>query len=65
MRVSTTQYRFSHGRDPRGTGLWAFEMGAHGRPSETYFAQGTYAQARREATRQARAMDYDWVQVLP
>lgn len=26
MRVNTSNFQFAHGKQPRGTGLWAFEF---------------------------------------
>jgi len=59
MTVNTSQYEFAHGHKPRGQGFWAFEMtftDGHGRFStETVFANGTPAQARKQAWQQLKA----------
>lgn len=50
MRVSTTQYQFSHGKQPKGRGLWAFDVKLHSGSTRTEFATSgqTLAQAKRE-----------------
>jgi hypothetical protein len=49
----TSQYVFSHGREPRGRGHWAF---APFRDTlEVFWAHGSYAEAKKDAVRQARA----------
>lgn len=49
IRVNTSQYEFSHGKQPRGYGHWAFEIGA-----ETLFFSGNYGDAKRQAVQAAK-----------
>ena len=52
MRVNTTEFEASHGRKPRGRGLWFFELvTATGRKSCA--ANGIYSEALKHARRQA------------
>ena len=51
MTINTSQYELSHGRKPKGRGLWALEItftdnqGRYG--TETVWANGTLAEARK------------------
>jgi hypothetical protein len=49
MRVNTDRYLFSHGKNPRGTGAWLFEVG-----DQAFPARGTYSKAKQEAIKFAR-----------
>ena len=64
IRVSTTEYEFSHGRKPRGRGSWAFDLGAIF-PKATLWFCGTYTEALKSATRAAKEHKVDFVKVLP
>lgn len=57
MRVNTdtTEYRMSHGAEPRGRGGWLFEFEVDGTTTEPANFNGTHTEARREAVRFARA----------
>jgi hypothetical protein len=46
VRVTTTRYVFSHGREPRGDGWWWFEV-SDGEPAFSF--RGGYGAARRAA----------------
>lgn len=54
ISIDYTYYMFSHGRQPRGRGRWAFFLGrgCHGEPC---FYDGTFTEACRSAVRDARA----------
>lgn len=43
--VRTSKYFFSHGKQPKGRGLWMFENGV----GTTICFHGTYTQAKKEA----------------
>lgn len=60
MRADTNQYQFSHGRQPRGWGLWAFEVGG-----ETFTYTGHYGEAKRAAFEFARSRGERVVVVCP
>jgi hypothetical protein len=64
--VSTVDFRFSHGREPRGFGSWAFYYG-FGRgdtlQEPTFFNQATYASARRAAVKDAASRGFTFVEV--
>lgn len=59
MRVnfSTAEYQFSHGRQPRGIGLWAFELRLKDGARHTYWSKNpiSYSDAKREVSRYVRA----------
>ena len=62
VEVYTTEYQFSHGHAPRGTGCWAFEI-----KGEVVFIPGmkTYSQARREASQIAEGRGAYSMKVCP
>ncbi len=60
MRVETNEYEFSHGRKPRGTGCWAFQIG-----EEMVFITGTFTTAKNLAVNNARAKGLGFIKVLP
>jgi hypothetical protein len=67
MTFHTEQYRFSHGKAPRGTGRWMFEFSD--RPDSTRFATvtGTYTDAKRRLVKKLRqeGLRYASITVLP
>ena len=51
----TTEYEFSHGRKPRGTGTWAFADADDGPDCEPYFIHAaSYTEAKTRAARHFR-----------
>lgn len=59
--VSTSQYEFAHGRQPRGTGTWAFFFD---RNTQAFWVpNASYSEARRQAVQAARAGGYSRVEV--
>ena len=60
MRADTTQYQFSHGKQPRGYGRWAFEVGG-----ETFFFTAHYSVAKKQAFEVARTRGERVVVVCP
>jgi len=55
---SDDDYKFSHGKNPRGSGYWCFDAtGSDGQGSWTeigkYFELGTFSRARSAAKRRA------------
>jgi len=58
MTFTTTKYEFAHGRKPKGRGNWAFEiLGTDGvKRGDTFWANDTYAGARKQAEVHARAI---------
>ena len=63
-RFSEGHYQSTHGRAPRGRGMWAFEMTTPEGP-QTRFYNGTYTEARNQAMREARANGWTAVTVMP
>lgn len=64
VRVDTGTYLCSHGRTPRGTGLWYFTLHRDGSFTETSF-QGSFTDARRWAVQEARDLGCSVVTVQP
>lgn len=58
VRVGYENYIFVHGKAPRGTGNWAFELNGEFRSYE-----GTFASARAQAVRDALALGLHNIQV--
>lgn len=66
ITVSTEEYRRSHGKAPRGRGLWLFVLGDNGRwLAEPCGYNGTYGEARANAIQQARTLGLSDVVVQP
>ncbi len=65
IEVKTSGYEFAHGRRPRGTGTWAFQLGDDDRPEHTYWHTGSYTDGKRAALRAARWRGKTSVEVLP
>lgn len=55
VTVDTSEYRFSHGREPKGRGSWAFSEKRNPNYKEVKWYDGTYVQARRQAVTEAAA----------
>lgn len=57
MRVefNTTEYQFSHGKQPRGRGSWAFAFSRNAPVEEMFWTPGstTYAEAKKMAKAEA------------
>lgn len=53
VHVSTASYQASHGREPRGTGSWAFFFDGSSDVADAYWADGSYSAARRAAVAEA------------
>lgn len=65
IRIDTTDYIWTHGRNPRGTGAWAFFIGCRDNLDKLYFVPGsnTYTQSCRLAVQEARRQGVDFVSV--
>lgn len=65
IRIETMEYRKSHGREPRGTGSWAFAFG--GPDAEPWFTPGatTYTAAKKMAAAEARKRGATVAYALP
>lgn len=61
VAVSTEEYEFSHGRKPKGYGLWWF---ATDRTPEFSYT-GNYGEAKRHAISVAKEYGAEFVNVLP
>jgi len=60
MRIEKNQYIFSHGKAPRGYGMWAFEVA-----DREYFYTGNFAEAKKEAFKEARNQGVSEIVILP
>lgn len=67
VQVITSEYVRSHGREPRGFGMWAFTFRRDRAwtTEPTFYPQSTYAQAKRQAIKDARAMGAEMVSAQP
>lgn len=65
IEIRTTEYRKSHGREPRGTGMWAFAFG--GPNAAPCFTPGntSYTDAKRWARGEAKRLGATIVYTLP
>lgn len=58
--ISTTEYRFAHGKAPRGRGYWCFNI-KHRLNGfvvvQQFWHSGFYAQAKRNALSVAKGLD--------
>ena len=53
VRVYTTSYRFSHGKNPRGFGCWCFEIDAPDGSILHRFYTANYGKAKADAISEA------------
>jgi len=62
INVYTHKFKFSHGKEPRGRGFWAFDIAG-----ETVYSKGsmTYADAKKMAIEKAKAKGKTAIYVLP
>lgn len=65
VRVDTSDYSIAHGRQPKGTGAWAFYMGCRNDISKLFCApkSASYTEARKLAVQEARRLGVDYVSV--
>lgn len=59
VRLDTSEYRFSNGREPKGRGCWAFSFKRNpdfaSKSGELMWITGTFAEARKQAIAEAAA----------
>ena len=60
VTIRTSQYVFSHGREPRGWGMWVFEI-----DGERFCHAGKYSDAKKSAVAMARVRNATTVTVMP
>jgi len=60
IEINTWKFRASHGKSPRGFGLWMFTIG-----NITWDCMGTYADACKRAKRQAQTWGIHSIIVMP
>ncbi len=64
VEVSTSQFEFAHGRQPRGNGGWAFSPDRTcdvQNPDRTFWFTGTFAQAKKAAQVWAFGKDFGFL----
>jgi hypothetical protein len=65
MNIDRSLYQASHGKMPKGYGLWMFALG-RGRLGVTTFSfTGTFGDALAAAKRNAKSIDCDRIAVQP
>lgn len=62
MIVSTTSYVFAHGKEPRGTGDWAFFFD-YDRSAPFWVVGVSYSEAKKYATQVARERGVSRIEV--
>ncbi len=63
VEVNARPYRRNHWNEPKGRGMWLFDLG---RREKVRFAfTGTYTEARKAAVAEAKRLGLDLVEVLP
>jgi hypothetical protein len=60
VEFSTTEYQFSHGKQPRGYGSWAFFFGSE---TEPQWHTGTFSEGKKFARAYAVAKGHRFVRV--
>lgn len=67
VRVNTSEYRFSHSREPKGGRCWAFTFGMRdAKTMDDYkWFDGTYAQAKKQAVAAAADLGISEIFVQP
>ena len=61
VHVNTNDFEFSHGKQPRGYGSWAFFFNRRADVNTAFWFNGTYAEARKAATEEAKRRGFDEV----
>lgn len=61
VHVNTNEYQFSHGKQPRGHGSWAFFFVRTDDVNQAFWFYGTYADARKAAADEAKRRGFDEV----
>ena len=54
INFSDTEYRFSHGKAPKGRGWWLFQIGPDNDMSKWFGAGWTLAEAKKAAKEEAK-----------
>lgn len=62
IEFNTREYEFSHGKQPRGYGQWAFFFDSDPEP---FWATGSYAEAKKMAKAYAVSKGYREIKVGP
>ena len=69
VSINTSEYRFSHGREPKGRGCWAFsylrDPNFVSNSGEVLWYTGTYAEARKQAIAEAASTGHSTIFVQP
>lgn len=63
LEISTRQFEFAHGKKPRGFGHWAFFFNGVTAIDLAFWAQGTYAEAAKQARAHAKANGFTRIEV--
>ena len=63
--ISTEKFEASHGKKPRGRGLWAFIFGWSDTPEFPASGEMTYSEAVKWAKRAAKIKGTTFIQVAP
>lgn len=65
IEINTSEYEFSHGKKPRGTGQWGFFFDQDRDVSQCFWANGSFADAKRMAIAWAVTKGHTVIRVAP
>ena len=66
--IASLWSRNNNGKSPKGEGCWAFSIGdksGYDDASKAFFVYGTYAEAKKAASKEAISQGKDIIYVLP
>lgn len=63
VTVDYMQYIGAWGKQPKGSGTWAFFFGNEQHINDAHFYKGTFAECTRRAVLEARAAGFDLISV--
>lgn len=64
MKLDTTEYFFSHGKEPRGYGNWFFDFkSSNGAATQKNFV-GKFSDAKKSALAYARTISQCWTVIV-
>jgi hypothetical protein len=63
IEVRTSEYEFSHGKKPKGSGHWAFYMGSERDTLKAHWFVGKYSEAKKQALAKAQELGVESITV--
>ncbi len=65
FQIYKSEYRFCHGREPRGKGYWAFAENGATPFEKIFWFNGLFSEASKEAIRYAKENNWSRLEVRP